>query len=214
MINLFRKVLIPYVFNDKKIYLSFISLIFFTILYALCNNDEFHGWIDTEVKKPDIEQNFTKNIFKKFSNKKNYLTFKDFEKIPIVDKDGKFYFVSEEDKEYKKEENITSKKILFRIYSVDGRLYFDKFSQMPILLNLLDGYNTPHKILYPSRRLKKSRAVNSLFDRFYFSIIVQSNLGLGDIFPASKRVRMIMILQVIISYAIIILPYGSFVGFG
>ena len=214
MINLIKKFLIPYIFNDKKIYMSFISLIFFTILYALCNNDEFHGWIDTEEVKPNIEQNFTKNIFKKYSKSTKYLTNKEFLNIPIVDKDGKFYFVSEKDKEYKKKENITSKNILFRIYSSDGRLYFNKFNQMPILLNLMDGFNKPHKILYPSARYKKSRAVNSLFDRFYFSIIVQSNLGLGDIFPASKRVRIIMIIQVIISYIIIILPYGSFISLG
>jgi hypothetical protein len=212
MINLFKKILIPYIFNDKKIYLSFISLIAFTIFYALCNNDEFHGWVDTEEIKPNIEQNFIKNIFKKYSKTNKYLTEKEFRNIPIIDKDGKFYFVSDYDKEYKKKENLVSKNILFRIYSSDGRLYFNKFNQMPILLNLMDGYIKPHKILYPSVRYKKSKAVNSLFDRFYFSIIVQSNLGLGDIFPASKRVRVIMIIQVIISYIIIIVPYGSLIG--
>ena len=215
MINLIKKILIPHIFNDKKIYLTLISLIFFTILYALCNNDEFHGWIDTQITKPNIEETFMKNIFKKYAKDgKNYLSIKEFEKIPIIDKDSKFFFVSNKDKEYKSENNINSRKILFRIYSTDERLSIKKFVEMPISVNLLDDYVKPHKVLYPSNRYTKPTAVNSFFDRFYFSVIIQSNLGLGDIFPASKRVRLIMIVQTFISYILIILPYSSFISLG
>ena len=45
-----------------------------------------------------------------------------------------------------------------------------------------------------------------MFDRLYFSSIVQSNLGLGDVFPASKRTRIILMLQTFVTYIIIALP--------
>ena len=87
-----------------------------------------------------------------------------FEKIPIIDKDSKFFFVSDKDKEYKSEDNINSRKILFRIYSTDERLSIKKFIEMPISVNLLDDYVKPHKVLYPSNRYTKPTAVNSFFD--------------------------------------------------
>ena len=38
-------------------------------------------------------------------------------------------------------------------------------------------------------------AVATFFDRLYYSVITQTTLGTGDIFPASRKVRILAMLQ-------------------
>ena len=44
----------------------------------------------------------------------------------------------------------------------------------------------------------------SFWDFFYFSTIIQTTVGLGDILPNSTLVRMIVTTQVLIGYALLI----------
>ena len=213
MIQLLKKFIIPYIFNDKKIYLTIISLLFFTIIYSYCENNEFHGWIDTSRFRTKIEKNFVTKLYNKFTNKDyGYLTLDQFLKMPIIVDQNKFYFTDDE-KQVKEKNNLDAKKILFSIYdkSNKGKISYNNFLELPIELGSVKDYTESYKRITPlDHDATNIHAVSTIFDRFYFSIIIQSNLGLGDIFPASKRVRLIMILQICISYIIIILPYSVF----
>ena len=60
MIELFKKFFIPYVFNDVKIYLSIVTVFFFTLIYSFCENNEFHGWIDSSKYVDTDERKFKK----------------------------------------------------------------------------------------------------------------------------------------------------------
>jgi hypothetical protein len=44
----------------------------------------------------------------------------------------------------------------------------------------------------------------SFWDFFYFSVVIQSTVGLGDILPNSSRVRKAVVFQILIGYAIIV----------
>lgn len=213
MIQLFKKVLIPYVFNDVKIYLAIISLLFFTLLYSICENDEFHGWVNSKRIETTARQKYLETIFAKYADKNGLLDLENFIKIPIVMKKHKFY-LENEDNIKDKEKFIKNKEMLFKIFdsNSNNKINEKTFLKIPISLDNIPETSLGYQTTYPGKNKKVGNAVNTLFDRLYFSIIIQSNLGLGDIYPASKRVRIIMMLQILFSYSIIVLPYGTFSG--
>ena len=217
MIELIRKYIVPHILNDKKIYLTFIFLLFFTILYAYCDDNEFHGWVDTARFRTNIEKKYLSNLFYKFAKKGyGYLRLDQFLKMPIIVRENKFYF-SDNNSEITDPANIGAKKILFSIYDKQNKnkITYKEFLDLPIEVDSIPGSDKTYKPITPyDTKENNTNAVNTIFDRLYFSAIIQSNLGLGDIFPASKRVRIIMLLQTCISYTIIVLPYGvlSFMG--
>jgi uncharacterized membrane protein len=49
-------------------------------------------------------------------------------------------------------------------------------------------------------------------DFLYFSVIIQSTVGLGDIQPNSTKVRKIVIAQIIVGYAILIVLLNVILG--
>lgn len=227
MLNLLRKFLIPYVFNDKKIYLTIISTLFFTIIYSFCSDDEFQGWVETSLNINKFEKDYLINFFKKYSKNKNKISFKEFLELPIIEKDNKFEIVDEKKSDFKSKENIKSKTILFYIYDLNGTnfLTLKQFLNMPINANIVpktvfDQKSDIKEISREDSKIIKSYkrqtldSIRTTFDRLYFSVIIQSNLGLGDVFPASKRTRILLILQTFISYIIIVVPYGSLVSWG
>ena len=73
---------------------------------------------------------------------------------------------------------------------------------MPINVNMVPNFTKNYDI----NTAKKLSSVSTMFDRLYFSAIVQSNLGLGDVFPASKRTRVLLMLQTFVSYIILAVP--------
>ena len=104
-------------------------------------------------------------------------------------------------------------------------LTLKQFLNMPINANIIpktvfDQKNNVKEISREDSKIIKSYkrqtldSIRTTFDRLYFSVIIQSNLGLGDVFPASKRTRILLILQTFISYIIIVVPYGSLVSWG
>lgn len=210
MIELFKKFIIPYVFNDVKIYLSIIAVFFFTLIYSFCENNEFHGWINSSKYIDTDEKNFLSEVFNKYRLNSKNLSISKFLKLPIISKENKFYLVNETNQEINSKENLRNKKILFNIFDKgQGYLSIQDFLKIPLLLEENPDFSASYKTSYPFRK-KQPTAVSNIFDRFYFSVIIQSNLGLGDIFPASRRVRLIMILQVFVAYFIIVVPLHSY----
>lgn len=47
-----------------------------------------------------------------------------------------------------------------------------------------------------------------IWDFLYFSIVIQTTIGLGDILPNSSRVRKLVILQVVIGYSLLVVALG------
>ena len=210
MIELFKKFFIPYVFNDVKIYLSIVTVFFFTLIYSFCENNEFHGWIDSSKYVDTDERKFLNEVFNKFRKKNKNLSLKKFLELPIISRDDKFYLVNENNKEINTKENLKNKKILFNIFEKGkGFINLEDFLKIPLLLEDNPDFSASYKTSFPFKK-KQPTAVTNIFDRFYFSIIIQSNLGLGDIFPASRRVRLIMILQVFVAYFIIVVPLHNY----
>ena len=82
-----------------------------------------------------------------------------------------------------------------------NKINLNTFLKMPIFVNIL-----PNFIKKNINKQSKLMSVSTMFDRLYFSAIVQSNLGLGDVFPASKRTRIILMIQTFVTYIIIALP--------
>ena len=211
MINVIQKFLIPYLFNEVKIYLAIISVLFFTLLYSICENDEFHGWVDTKKIRSNEEKKYLQSLFNKYVNKNGTLNLKDFVKMPIIMKDNKFFLTDDDDEKAQEKEEIKNKETLFKIFDKNNsnKITEKMFLKMPFKLDMVSKFSQGYSTTYPDQQ-DNNNAVNTIFDRFYFSCIIQSNLGLGDIYPSSRRVRLIMLLQVFVTYVIIILPYSSF----
>ena len=211
MINVIQKFLIPYLFNEVKIYLAIISVLFFTLLYSICENDEFHGWVDTKKIRSNEEKKYLQSLFNKYVNKNGTLNLKDFVKMPIIMKDNKFFLTDDDDEQSSEKEEIKNKETLFKIFDKNNNNTITEkmFLKMPLKLDMVSKFSQGYSTTYPDQQ-DNNNAVNTIFDRFYFSCIIQSNLGLGDIYPSSRRVRLIMLLQVFVTYVIIILPYSSF----
>lgn len=212
MINIIQKFLIPYVFNEVKIYLAIISVLFFTLLYSICENDEFHGWVDTKKIRSNEEKKFLQSIYKKYVGKDGFIHLNKFKEIPIIMKDNKFFLTDEDDEASEKKEEIKNREMLFKIFDKnnENKITEKMFMKMPLKLDMVSKFSQGYSTTYPDQQNNNNNAVNTIFDRFYFSCIIQSNLGLGDIYPSSRRVRLIMLLQVFVTYVIIILPYSSF----
>lgn len=209
MIQLIKNIIIPYVINDVKIYLAIISLLFFTLLYSICENDEFHGWVNSKQVETSAKKKFLETIFAKYSDTDGLLSLENFLKIPLVMRKNKFYLENDKNiKDIKK--FLKNKEMLFKIFDSDGNNKMNEktFLKLPINLDNITDSSLGYKTTYPGKN-KKGKAVNTMFDRLYFSIVIQSNLGMGDIYPASRRVRIIMMLQILFSYSIIVLPYGK-----
>jgi len=211
MINVIQKFLIPYLFNEVKIYLAIISVLFFTLLYSICENDEFHGWVDTKKIRSNEEKKYLQSLFNKYVNKNGTLNLKDFIKMPIIMKDNKFFLTDDDNDQPSEKEEIKNKETLFKIFDKNNNNTITEkmFLKMPLKLDMVSKFSQGYSTTYPDQQ-DNNNAVNTIFDRFYFSCIIQSNLGLGDIYPSSRRVRLIMLLQVFVTYVIIILPYSSF----
>jgi len=211
MINILQKFLIPYVFNEVKIYLAIISVLFFTLLYSICENDEFHGWVDTKKIRSNEEKKYLQSLYNKFVGKDGFVHLKKFLEMPIIMKDNKFFLTDDDDEKSQEKKEIKNRETLFKIFDKNNedKLTEKMFLKMPLKLDMVSKFSQVYSTTYPNQQ-DNNNAVNTIFDRFYFSCIIQSNLGLGDIYPSSRRVRLIMLLQVFVTYVIIILPYSSF----
>ena len=70
----------------------------------------------------------------------------------------------------------------------------------------LQNIKIPNDLVLPfDGTLNMGKAVVDYFDRLYFSVITQTTLGYGDIFPASRKVRIISMFQALSTVLIFII---------
>ena len=55
-----------------------------------------------------------------------------------------------------------------------------------------------------SESVTKKDSLQSFFDRFYFAVVTGTTLGYGDIQPASNKVKMLTLLQLMTTIYILI----------
>ncbi len=54
------------------------------------------------------------------------------------------------------------------------------------------------------QHVQRKSAVENYFDRLYYSTIIQTSIGIGDIFPSSKKVRFVTMIQALITIIILL----------
>mgnify|MGYP000023437970 CR=1 FL=1 len=191
-----------------KIILYLISILLFSIIYNFCQDNEFAGWVDTTSKSLLEEDKYMAYIFQKYSNKKNYINLNNFLKIPIYKKDNEWFVLEKENYITNNYKNKEEKYKLFnKLKNYNNLLNENEFLGVSISIENINTNNIPYDINFPINfKTPKASAVNSYFDRLYFSCISQSLLGYGDIFPISNRTRIIVIFQSVISIGIFFIP--------
>lgn len=187
----------------KKIIFVVLSILIFSIIYMFFDNREFGGFMDVEQKFLDQteRERLKKKIFKQYAGDKNYLNKEDFTKIPIVKIEGNILIIKPEnmtDKLKLKNGELTA---LFNLYQTNDRLSFELFDLMPITMGYydmdIDDINKYFEY--------KTNSVINYFDRLYYSVIVQSSLGLGDVFPNTRKLRIVTMFQALTTFIIFII---------
>ena len=179
--------------NLYKVRYALGCIVFFTFMYYTCDNKEFAGWMNSEARIYTNDDKIKYSIFKKYKNSKNnYITLIEFLNIPITVKDNIYYYSNK----YDNDKQIINR-ILFNSYDRDnnGKIYLQSFLDLPIKTSLITKVKTD-KIEFPyDSKIVMGPAVATFFDRLYYSVITQTTLGTGDIFPASRKVRILAMLQ-------------------
>lgn len=180
----------------KKLCLSLISIIIFSLIYYLfCRDDEFSGIVELIYKKNKIK--FLDSIFNKFSQNKIFITKDEFAKIPLKQYEGNIIF------DYKEKSNSNFNDNIFDIYDRqnDNKITKSTFETLPIqydpeFLDINDMVSGPRK--------------NKLFVEFekwfyylYYATVTQAGLGYGDIIPITLKTRFFALSQIIVSLVII-----------
>ena len=94
---------------------------------------------------------------------------------------------------------------IYDAFTKDNDMDFKIFREIPINIENYN-INVPDDLEIPfDGTLNLGSAVTDYFDRLYFSVVTQTTLGYGDIFPASRKVRIITMLQALSTLAIFIL---------
>lgn len=187
----------------KKIIFVVLSILIFSIIYMFFDNREFGGFMDVEQKFLDQteRERLKKKIFKQYAGNKNYLNKEDFIKIPIVKIEGNILIIKPEnmtDKLKLKNGELTA---LFNLYQTNDRLSFELFDLMPITMGYYDmDIDDINKFFE-----YKTNSVINYFDRLYYSVIVQSSLGLGDVFPNTRKLRTVTMFQALTTFIIFII---------
>ena len=179
--------------NLSKVKYAIGCIIFFTFMYYTCNDKEFAGFLNSEARIYTNEDKIKYAIFKKYKNDKNdYITLVEFLNIPIKLMNREYYY----SKNYDLNKQIINR-IIFYSYDSNnnGKLDLKTFLDLPIKTDLITTIKTD-KIEFPYQsKIQMGRAVVTFFDRLYYSVVTQTTLGTGDIFPASRKVRILSMLQ-------------------
>lgn len=178
-----------------KFVFSIFLIIIFSIIYTFFDNGEFAGWIN--VSSMHFKKNTQKkiNIFYKYAKKyKDFMAKHEFINLPIYKYNHHLiilpkYSNSQNQKIYPPLSN-SIKNQLYNIYSVDNKITLNAFLDMPFHIHDKPIHQKPNITI-----LSNDFAVKDYFDRLYYSVIVQTTLGLGDIFPSNRRLRLFTMLQ-------------------
>lgn len=180
----------------RKLCLSLISIIIFSLIYYLfCGDDEFSGIVELIYKKNKIK--FLDSIFNKFSQNKIFITKDEFAKIPLKQYEGNIIF------DYKEKSNSKFNDNIFDIYDRqnDNKITKSTFETLPIqydpeFLDINDMVSGP-------RTNKLFVEFEKWFYYLYYATVTQAGLGYGDIIPITLKTRFFALSQIIVSLVII-----------
>jgi len=190
--------------NLAKVKYAISCIVFFTFMYYTCADKEFAGWINSVSRIYTKDDKIKYSIYKKYNSNKNlkYISLKDFMNIPIQQKEREFYYSHKYNLD-----NQPINRIIFNVYdnNNNGKIDLVTFLNLPIKTELLTNIKTA-KIEFPyDSKIVMGPAVATFFDRLYFSIVTQTTLGTGDIFPASRKVRVLSMLQALSTIFILLI---------
>ena len=190
-----------------KMTLYVLSVFIFSLIYSTCEDNEFAGWVNSTSNDLLKEDRYLSIFFSKVTKGKKFMDLNTFLKLPIY-KDNKKWFILNK-KNNKTDSNISKKNKynLFNTYkSSDGYISEANFLGISISINNIKKYKIPYDVTFPSSfNAPDGSAVHDYFDRLYFSFVTQALLGYGDIFPISKRTRIISLSQSVLSIFILYL---------
>lgn len=191
--------------NFKKVYYVIFMILIFSLLYTFFSNEDFAGWIEVSNNPYFFIDKFKIKfyVFSEYSKKyKNFITKDEFMKIPIMKLGNYLHVLNKNNKETLKDKNKKIKEIFFNIYAIDNKLSLDEFTNLPFKYDLYDiKTDKVSKLLAMSTKY----SVSDYFDRLYFSIITQTTVGYGDIFPANRLLRFLTMLQALSTIFIIVI---------
>ena len=191
--------------NFKKIYYVIFMILIFSLLYTFFSNEDFAGWIEVSNNPYFFIDKFKIKfyVFTEYSKKyKNFITKDEFMKIPIMKLGNYLHILNKNNKKKLKDKNKKIKEIFFNIYAIDNKLSLDEFTSLPFKYDLYDiKTDKISKLLAMSTKY----SVSDYFDRLYFSIITQTTVGYGDIFPANRLLRILTMLQALSTIFIIVI---------
>jgi hypothetical protein len=191
--------------TSRKIWYTIFCIFFFSLIYLSCKDKEFAGWLNSEGKHYTVNDKKKYLLFKKYSDNDKTLTKDEFIKMPIFKIHNKYVLETLVGKNFNPIETVKTRQDLFDAFATDAKLDFKDFRNMPVEATKLN-INIPQDLVLPfDGTLNLGNAVTDYFDRLYFSIVTQTTLGYGDIFPASRKVRIIAMLQALSTIAIVIL---------
>ena len=191
-------------FGLDKIFYTTFFIILFSIIYMFFDNDNFSGWINVNVKHFEENDNRKRKIFYKYAVKhRDFMTEEEFIGLPMRKIGNHLYIFGKHAKDSKSLENAKIRKILYDIYSLDQKLILSNFIRIPFSTYYFKFPFTEDipNIIEQSKRY----AVEDYFDRLYFSVVTQTTLGYGDIFPADKMLRLVAMLQALTTIFIIVI---------
>jgi len=197
---------IPQNLKEVKLYkvMYVILMIFlFSIIYTFFDNEEFAGWIEMSNNRLPYSQFYKlrRDVFSKYAQKyKNFMTYNEFLSIPLIKANEELHVIQQPTNKSKQYNYI--KNLLFHIYSRNNKISFDTFTEIPMQFDLYPytGKELDRAITYSNKY-----SVLDYFDRLYYSTIVQTTIGFGDVFPATKKLRFFTMVQAFSTLFILLL---------
>lgn len=190
--------------NIKKINYVVIMIFIFSIIYTFFDNDQFAGWINISTKTfPGYDRVKMEVYYKHAKRYKNFMTKEEFLEIPMLKINEELHIIKDPTPETRN--FIPLQEAIFKAYSHYNKLRVEDFVTIPFRVHLYK-YDIEHAAYIPNEIILTNKyAVTDYFDRLYYSVIIQTALGFGDIFPNNKLLRLFTMLQAFSTIFIIIL---------
>lgn len=218
--------------KDKRVRLVFmtlLSIVIFTLIYLYCNDEEFITWIGSYYQAPTERIAYLNDLFDRMKVGKKgdrdggvkvagMMSKKAFMDLPIFKETGKrgkfgvgdiIYILREHDVRTKSQSAVELRSNIFDVLdnkgdNMMGYIPRDVFISLPVNMKYIGKYVSPDagKINYTEIAANKNYKFGFI-DRLYFSVIIQSTVGFGDVVPASRRVRIIATLQALSTLLIV-----------